>query len=152
MAGARPKTLIWFGALSLALHVLVLVSLMRHSTPLPSRLGDALSRDGEIKIALTTRAQPLPKRNAAPDTGSSSAQPRGGRVHESAQTRPARDAGHDKVATAAAVLGEVRSPHSPARAAGRAPSWSAFALLWTGNSRRFAWRAAPGMTFSMRQR
>jgi protein TonB len=109
MAGARPKTLIWFGALSLALHVLVLVSLMRHSTPLPSRLGDALSRDGEITIALTTRAQPLPKRNAAPDTDSSSAQPRSGRVHESAQTRPARDAGHDKVATAAAVLGEVRS-------------------------------------------
>jgi protein TonB len=109
MAGPRPKTLIWFGALSLALHVLVLVSLIRDSTPLPSRLGDALSRDGEIMIALTTPAQPLPKRTAAPDTNSLSAQPRSGRAHESAQTSPARDTGQDKLATAAAVLGKVRS-------------------------------------------
>jgi len=104
----RHNALIAFGALSLALHGLLLTGSPHHAVESPPRLGDARSQSGEIVIALAKPAQPMPRGTAAHLRAVSGSLSAGHRAADPIPRQPP-DVAPDGEASAAAIVGEVSS-------------------------------------------
>jgi len=108
VSARRHNVLITFGALSLALHVLLLAGPRHHALESPPRLGDARSNSGEIVIALASPAQPKPRGTAAHLRATSGTLSAGHRTNDPVEHQPP-DLAPDGEASAAAIVGEVSS-------------------------------------------
>lgn len=108
MSNRRHGNLVLFGALSLALHIVVLTGVLPESSVPTWRLGETYARDGEILVAIQDAGRIPSQGRAAPAPALSRATPAqpvastGNRISDSIDDQADRR-------SAAVVLGEVRS-------------------------------------------